>query len=106
MRTKGKIKELIRMLIMPFVMIVAVICLISAVGNLEKGQSRESKKQVEDAINKAVLNCYAVEGRYPATFEYMEEHYGLQIDHDRYEIFYEIFADNLMPSITVIIVGE
>ena len=59
-------------------------------------------KQMEDTIYKAVLNCYAIEGRYPATIDYVEQHYGLQIDHDRYDVFYEIFAENVMPEITVI----
>ena len=48
------------------------------------------------------MNCYAIEGSYPATIDYVEQHYGLQIDHDRYDVFYEIFAENVMPEITVI----
>ena len=34
--------------------------------------------------------------------EYLEEHYGIQIDRERYNVFYEGFASNIMPDITVI----
>jgi len=46
--------------------------------------------------------CYAAEGIYPPTTEYLVEHYGIQIDHSRYAVFYEVFAENLMPEITVV----
>ena len=49
-----------------------------------------------------MVNCYAIEGRYPATLEYVEEYYGLQINRERYDVFYEVFADNIMPEITVL----
>ena len=32
----------------------------------------------------------------------MKEHYGIQIDEERYLVRYEIFAENLMPDITVV----
>ena len=32
----------------------------------------------------------------------MEERYGLQIDTDRYTVYYDVFASNLMPDITVL----
>ena len=47
-------------------------------------------------------NCYAAEGVYPPTLEYMEEHYGIQIDRQRYTVHYEVFASNIMPDITVL----
>ena len=34
--------------------------------------------------------------------EYLEEHYGVQIDRTRYHVFYEGFASNIIPDITVI----
>ena len=33
---------------------------------------------------------------------YLEDHYGLQIDTDRYTVYYDVFASNLMPDITVL----
>ena len=40
---------------------------------------------------------------YPATLEELTRHSGVQIDPAHYRVFYEVFADNLMPDITVLI---
>jgi len=92
----------LRPLLVALLILVAVGALLTAVGHLEDGQQQENEKRVEDTIRKAVVSCYAIEGVYPATLEYVEDYYGLQIDHDRYDVFYEIFADNIMPEITVV----
>ena len=33
--------------------------------------------------------------------EYLKKNYGIQIDESRFTVFYEVFAKNLMPEITV-----
>lgn len=86
----------------PILLVICLCFLLVAVGNVESGQRTENAKQVEESIRRAVVNCYATEGRYPATLGYVESYYGLQIDRERYEVFYEVFAENLMPEITVV----
>ena len=53
-------------------------------------------------LRRGCAACYAAEGIYPQDLEYLEEHYGVQVDGDRYVVHYEIFAQNLMPDITVL----
>ena len=48
------------------------------------------------------MACYAAEGVYPPTLDYLEQHYGIQVDETRYMVSYDIFASNLMPEITVL----
>ena len=67
---------------------------------LEKRE--EGKEQLEQALKRCAVTCYATEGIYPPDVEYMKEHYGIQIDEERYLVRYEIFAENLMPDITVV----
>ena len=69
---------------------------------LENGSSELQRQQLEDSIRRTCVACYATEGVYPPTLEYLEDHYGVQIDRSRYAVFYEIFAENLMPEITVV----
>ena len=38
--------------------------------------------------------------------DYLEEHYGIVIDRDRYHVFYDGWASNVMPDITVLPVAE
>ena len=73
-----------------------------AVFHLRDGQAREGRQQLEDALRRSCVACYASEGIYPPSLAYLQEHYGVQIDESRYTVFYEVYADNLMPEITVL----
>ena len=64
--------------------------------------SAEQEKSLKNAIQRSVVHCYAVEGSYPPSLEYLKDHYGLTYDGDRYLVDYRIFGSNLMPDITVI----
>ena len=60
---------------------------------------------VEDSVRRSAIECYAIEGRFPDTLEgvrYLEDNYGLAIDHKRYGVYYESLGDNLVPEIQVI----
>jgi len=63
---------------------------------------REALYLAEQSIRRAVVSCYAVEGAYPATYDQLKEWSGVQVDEERYEVFYDIFASNIMPDITVV----
>ena len=64
------------------------------------------QETLKKAIARASVQCYAIEGRYPPSVEYLEENYGIAIDRERYHVFYEGFASNIMPDITVFPVSE
>ena len=83
--------------------ILAVLLLFtSALSNLQDGRISEGRQQLEDAVRRGAVACYAAEGIYPPNLEYLEEHYGIQVDRERYTVMYEVFASNLMPDITVL----
>ncbi len=73
-----------------------------AVSNLNQGNREEEKKQLEEAIRRSVVTCYATEGVYPPDFAYVKEKYGIPVDESRYLVVYDVFAENLMPDITVL----
>ena len=75
---------------------------LSGVSNLEKGHRSEGRQQLEDAIRRAAAACYAAEGIYPSSVEYLEEYYGIQVNREQYTVIYDGFASNLMPDITVL----
>jgi len=74
----------------------------TAVYNLQADQKETGRAQLEQAVRRSAVACYAAEGIYPPDTAYLQEHYGLQIDTKRYVVVYEIFAENLMPEITVL----
>ena len=83
------------------VILAAVLWFFTAMGNLTRDSGDEGRQQLEAALRRSAVACYAAEGVYPPTLDYLTEHYGVQIA-DKYIVFYEIFASNLMPDITVL----
>ena len=74
-----------------------------SLGSLNSGQAEKGRRQLEDSLRRAAVSCYASEGIYPPDTDYIREHYGVTIDSGKYIVFYDIFAENLMPDITVLI---
>lgn len=68
------------------------------------GESTLSKQQesLETALEHSISQCYAVEGCYPPSLEYLEQHYGLLYDEDSFFIDYEYYGGNLLPEVTVL----
>ena len=85
-----------------FVALLAVLCFLVAVVRLERGRQEEGLGQLETALRRAAVSCYAAEGFYPPDVDYMRQRYALQWDETRYIVHYERFASNLMPDITVL----
>ncbi len=67
-----------------------------------EASDREGLRLAEQSIRRAAVSCYAIEGAYPATYDQLKEWSGIQVDEERYAVFYEIFASNIMPDITVV----
>ena len=67
--------------------------------------SRE-EETLKKAVTRASVQCYAIEGRYPPSVEYLEENYGVQINRKKYNVFYDGFASNVMPEINIIPIEE
>jgi len=57
---------------------------------------------LSDAVRRAAVQSYALEGRFPENISYLEENYGLIIDHNRFAVYYESMGDNILPQIRVI----
>mgnify|MGYP007056216453 CR=1 FL=1 len=66
------------------------------------GEKEETMQAIRDSIREQALQCYVVEGVYPPDLAYLEENYGLIINHEDYYVYYEIFADNQPPEVRVL----
>ena len=63
---------------------------------------RQGAASVRESVLAAAQQCAAVEGSYPSSLAYLENHYGLIINHGDYTVNYEWLADNVPPSVTVV----
>ena len=72
------------------------------IATVSSGTAEDERRILDEAIHKDIVHCSAVEGMYPPNLAYMEEHYGLTYDHDKFLVDYEPIASNIMPSVTII----
>ncbi len=77
-------------------------CFIQAVELSGKNTIQKQQESLQNAIARDILQCYATEGAYPPSLEYMEQHYGLTYDKDTFFIDYQPIASNLYPDYTII----
>ncbi|MBR3742486.1 MAG: hypothetical protein IKN04_18885 [Clostridia bacterium] len=88
-----------------WIKLLAIVAVLAAavllVNRIDTAQDTAETVIVRDAVKNAALTCYAVEGAYPDSVEYLREHYHLAYDEDRYMITYDAFASNMIPDIWV-----
>jgi len=93
--------SLVRILLPVLVFVLVAALVIAGIGNVSASGDSERLKVMEQAVRRSVVQCYAIEGRYPGSLEYLAENYGLILDRERYVYHYERLGDNLMPDIFV-----
>ena len=69
---------------------------------LEKTGVIEQKRALESAILRDVVHCYAIEGAYPESLDYIKDNYGLTYNEELFFVDYTPIASNIMPDITII----
>ena len=97
---KKRIIESMNFPVFFFVIIIAVFLM--GISFIASTSSKDQKQVLTDAVNKDIIHCYAVEGYYPPSLAYIEDHYGLTYDKSRYLVDYVPVGDNIMPSVTIV----
>jgi hypothetical protein len=94
--------DIVRSALIPLAFTLAVMgMIVYGLRQTEAASRAEGLRILEDSIRRAVVMSYAIEGRYPESLEYVEEHFGIHINRDVFHVHYEIFASNIMPDIMV-----
>ncbi len=87
-------KVFVSLIIFTVVVIVAF-----SLDKLEK-RNKNNEAEIYQMINRALVQCYALEGAYPDDIFYLEK-YGVNFDTDKYLYFYEPMGD-FIPSVQII----
>ena len=97
-------KQKKKSLVLPIVLglLAILLCVSLWLRDLDRRQREAGRQQLENALRRSVAACYAAEGIYPPNLDYLRQHYGLLIGEERFRVFYEVFAHNLMPEMTVL----
>lgn len=64
--------------------------------------NEQAAASMRQSIMDAAKQCCAIEGAYPLSLEYLEQNYGLTINHDDFVITYQAYANNIAPNVVVI----
>ena len=71
-------------------------------GLVTRDMGEQAAAALRQAVVDAAVQCYAVEGKYPESLDVLEEEYGVQINHTRFIVTYDVFASNQLPDVTVL----
>jgi competence protein ComGC len=87
------------------IIVVFLIIFVSAVRTIDSFSERKSEDAtvvLEEALMKASVQCYALEGGYPPNLDYLSDNYGIILDKEQYFYHYDIQGSNIAPNIVVI----
>lgn len=76
--------------------------LVHGVSSVSETADRNQADSLRLAITRSAVHCYAMEGKYPESLDYLRTYYGIDWDPDKYVVDYEVTGSNLMPTVTII----
>lgn len=97
-----KIKNKITFLLPVVICILMAAILWTSSSRIFSETKKRQEESTKNAVIKGAVQCYAVEGRYPESLSYLQKHYGVSYDKDKFIVSYEIMGSNRMPQVTVI----
>lgn len=83
--------------------ILLMLVFVSSIGNQNTDRQEET---LASALERDIMHCYALEGYYPPSLKYIEDHYGLVYDKEKYIVDYRPVANNIYPNIAIIKKGN
>lgn len=88
---------------LPVLLLVAILAVFTLFSSSMVNTNVAREKEIlENAIDRSVTQCYALEGTYPSNLTYLEENYGLLYNKEQFFIDYQYIGGNLRPDITII----
>ena len=98
-----KSKHTCRKAIASVLLSAAVVLLLAVMADRVRiSNETEQTAILENAVERSITECYALDGAYPPNIDYLVEHYGLTYDSTQYFIDYRYIGSNLRPDVTII----
>lgn len=70
--------------------------------SFSKSNIGHEKEVLQNALDRTITQCYALEGTYPINLSYLEDNYGLTYNHEHFYVDYQYIGGNLRPDVTII----
>ena len=68
--------------------LVLFVLFLQGIGSVSESTLTKQQESLETALGRSISQCYAVEGCYPPSLEYLEQHYGLLYDKNSFFVDY------------------
>lgn len=101
-RRKKKINIRLALILPVITFLPVFILFVYGIGSVSDTSERKEKESLEETLNRDIIHCYAVEGVYPPSLDFIEKNYGLNYDTDRLFVDYQPVASNIYPDVTVV----
>ncbi len=69
---------------------------------IDQKTSAQRAESLRRSISRSIASCYAAEGFYPESLEYLIEHYGIHYDSDEFFVDYQVLGENIFPDVTIL----
>ena len=85
--------------------IVILLLFLWGIQSVSDTTAAKQQESLESALARSIAQCYAVEGMYPPSLNYLKEHYGLTYDENKFFVDYQSIGSNLMPEVNVLVIN-
>ena len=82
---------------------VILLVFLFGLSSIQDSTIAKQQESLETALTRNITHCYAVEGYYPPSLEYIEQHYGLTYDKELFFVDYQPIGANIRPNVTIIL---
>lgn len=89
-----------------FLFALILVVFLYGISYVDTSTTKRQEDSLINAMERNIVHCYALEGFYPPSLEYMEEHYGLTYDKTLFIVDYQPIGTNIYPDYTVIRKGD
>ena len=102
MKALLKSRRAIAIMVSVAVFVLAAVWFAAAISDAEQASKAQQLNAVKSSVEDAVTLCYAFEGAYPQSLDYLKGNYRVAYNEQVYIVHYECFASNIRPYITVL----
>ena len=98
-----KDKSFLYRLILPIAVFIGILLIfMNTVRGMEDGNVRQQKDALTNALNKSIVHCYATEGFYPPSLQFIKDHYQVTYNEEMFYVDYQPLGSNMLPDVTII----
>lgn len=102
MRKKSAFKRALAYIIPLLIFSAMIVWFLLAMKSTASSNRKRELEALKTTVENGITMCYAVEGVYPESVEYLCANYGLIYDKSKYIVYYDSFASNIRPTVKIL----